>query len=235
MPRLAPWAISSNDSMTGAAKNSTTTHFIGLISFHLRSAARHLTAIFENDLRRTAFINDIRGKTAPAIIDLPLNDSRYYTLQTLFDDVLKDIYTTKKSIKASGNLLLSVLYVCILDMLKDILVAEDFKYPTILSFTQVYGKIFPHESDKETELLWKTANWMVIFFRLVRAKANLGLTLDVIPKLLEGWSAKYITGGGSAAPTASRVFIFREEGNVPLIRRIKPAVQPEKKVVRFFF
>ena len=112
------------------------------------------------------------------------------TLQSLFQDVLNDLGVSKKSLKKGEDAVINALYICILAMLKDKLVAEDFKYPTRDAFMQVYGEKFAAESDLEKDLLWQTANWMCILFKIVKANANQGLTMAVIPKLLEGWNGK---------------------------------------------
>ena len=112
------------------------------------------------------------------------------TLQSLFQDVLDDLRVPKKSLKKGDDAVINALYICILDMLKDKLVAEDFKYPTRDAFMQVYGEKFAAESDREKTILWQSANWMYILFKMITAKKNTGLTIEVIPKLVEGWSGK---------------------------------------------
>lgn len=94
----------------------------------------------------------------------------------------------KKILKKGEDALINAFYICILDMLKSKLTAEDFKYPTIEDFLQVYGEQFATESNREKTLLWKSANWMFILFKIIRASKNSGLTMEVIPKLLEGWN-----------------------------------------------
>ena len=50
-------------------------------------------------------------------------------------------------------------------------------------------------------------------------KKNKGLAIQVIPKLVEGYSAKYITGSGQTHATADRVHIYEIEGCVrPFLR-----------------
>lgn len=114
------------------------------------------------------------------------------TLQSLFQDILDDLGIPKKSLylKKGEDSVINALYICILDMLRDKLVAEDFKYTTRFEFMIAYENVFKDESDKEKELLWQTANWMCILFKMVRANANLGLAIEVVSKLLEGWNGK---------------------------------------------
>lgn len=60
---------------------------------------------------------------------------------------------------------------------------------------------------------------MCTFFNYVPAKKNKGLILQVIPKLVEGSSAKYITGSGQTQATKDRVFIYELEGGVQPFHR----------------
>jgi hypothetical protein len=94
----------------------------------------------------------------------------------------------KKNLKKGEDALINAFYICILDMLKSKLTPEDFKYPTIDDFMREYGEHFATESNKEKNLLWKSANWMFILFKIIPANKNSGLTMEVIPKLLEGWN-----------------------------------------------
>ena len=89
--------------------------------------------------------------------------------------------------KKGEDALINSFYICILDMLKSKLTMEDFKYPQIEDFMRVYGEQFAIESNREKMLLWQTANWMFILFKIVPANKSTGLTMEVIPKLLEGW------------------------------------------------
>ena len=173
-----------------------------------------------------------------------LKNGNVSSLYSLFTDVLADLKLSKKSLKKGENAVINVLYICILDLLKTKLEPEDFKYHTRFEFMLTYGEVFHEETDKEKYLLWQSANWMNILFKLCRAKTNLGLTIEVISKFLEGWDgnsfffffyfcfiifffiifflllAKYITGGGMSAATTRRVYLYREEGNVPIVHRL---------------
>lgn len=51
-------------------------------------------------------------------------------------------------------------------------------------------------------------------FKYLPARKNKGLAVQIIPKLVEGWNAKYVTGSGQTRATADRVFIFETEGGV---------------------
>ena len=95
------------------------------------------------------------------------------------------------------------------------------KYPSIESFLEAYPGWFQNDSDYEKRYLWLAANWMNILFRMITARKNKGLVLQVVPKLIEGWDAKYVTGSGQTKATASRVHIFETEGNTKANQRGK--------------
>ena len=50
---------------------------------------------------------------------------------------------------------------------------------------------------------------------------NKGLVMQVIPKVVEGWNAKYVTGSGQTSSTRDRVFLYESEGNVRPFQRGK--------------
>jgi hypothetical protein len=79
------------------------------------------------------------------------------------------------------------LYTCTLDILRSQLKNEDFKYPTIKHFDDVYGDLFNGETVEEKVKLWQFANWTFILFKLIGKKSIQELARDVIVKLLEGW------------------------------------------------
>ena len=140
----------------------------------------------------------------------------------------------EKTLKKDGELI-TALYICILDMLKAKLGVDDFKYPKMSDFmsVKVYADNFVGASNKEKERLWHSANWMHIFFKIVSANRNKGLSIQVISKFLEGWDGiasilteismnilfklintiivKYVTGGGSKLETKHRVLIYETE------------------------
>jgi hypothetical protein len=123
--------------------------------------------------------------------------------------------------------LMYALWVAMLVILKKFYKRDDFKYPTLDSFHHAYNYVFDEESDEEQERLWQTANWMSVLFQLISAKKNKGLAMQVVPKLVEGWQAKYVTGSGQTRLTANRVLIFEREGNTKANHRGK--VKPKKK------
>lgn len=104
--------------------------------------------------------------------------------------MLDDINLPRKELKKGEDALINALYVCILDILKLKLTAADLKYPTIDDFLKVYGEEFKYESENEKYLLWETANWMQVLFKITTARKNTGLTIQVVPKVVEGWKGE---------------------------------------------
>ena len=100
-------------------------------------------------------------------------------------------------------------------------VARDFpaKYESLEAFLDAYDESFSKHLKSEQVKLFQTANWMCAFFNYVPAKKNKGLILQVIPKLVEGSGAKYITGSGQTQATKDRVFIYELEGGVKPFHR----------------
>jgi hypothetical protein len=81
--------------------------------------------------------------------------------------------------------------------------------------------IFADRSDTEKQNLFLTANWMDILFRIIPARKNKGIAMDIIPKFIEGNGANYVTGGGQTRSTRDRVFIYETEGGCKPIKRLK--------------
>ncbi|RYH30095.1 hypothetical protein EON65_06245 [archaeon] len=123
------------------------------------------------------------------------------------------------------------LWVAVLTVLKKHYKPEDHKYPTFESFINEYGNVYNNESVEEQEKLWHTANWMFILFTLIPARKNKGLAMQVVPKVVEGWHAKYVTGSGQTRLTANRVHIFEVEGNTKANHRGK--MKPKKKSLTY--
>lgn len=130
------------------------------------------------------------------------------------------------SLHKEGTLLYA-LWVVILNCLQKYITVADYKYPTIEAFLEAYPGQFQNESEYEKKYLWLSANWMCILFRMITARKNKGLVLQVVPKLIEGWDAKYVTGSGQTKATANRVHIFETEGNTKANQRGK--VKSKKK------
>eukprot|EP01035_Chromulina_nebulosa_P018498 gene18498-24215_t len=68
---------------------------------------------------------------------------------------------------------------------------------------------------------------MSLLFKIIPARKNKGLVIQVIPKLVEGWDVKYITGSGQTKATAHRVRIFETEGEIQAFHRGRPKVKKQ--------
>jgi hypothetical protein len=120
------------------------------------------------------------------------------------------------------------LWVALLTVMRNYIPTEKHKYPTVEAFTAAYGGFFDHHNPTDLAKLWNTANMMVVLFTLIPSKKNKGLAIAIIPKVIEGWYAKYVTGSGQTKATADRVKIFETEGNVLPNQRGK-LLKPKKK------
>ena len=213
-------------------------------TFH-DAAAKRIQNIFSSEYHQQLLICTVSGKELPycETFNILQNIS---TIQSLYQDVLDDIRLSKKALKKGEDSIINALYVCLLDLLKLKLSNSDLKYPTKDSFLRVYGEKFQFESEREKTLLWETANWMAVLFKMTTARKNTGLTIQVIPKVVEDWTGmkkdsifwffvidkfyalvKYITGSGMKKSTANRVFLFHSEGGTPINRRGKLRTQKE--------
>jgi len=106
-----------------------------------------------------------------------------------------------------------ILWVVFLDIARAQTPVCFMKYQMLANFLSVYPEFSYHSESDQLKLL-NTANWMHIFTTLIPAKKNKGLIMQVIPKLVEGWNAKYVTGSGQTQATADRVRIYETEGQV---------------------
>lgn len=114
---------------------------------------------------------------------------------------------------------IQAVWIAFLSVMKMRTAVSALKYPTVEMFQTAYGGCFDHYSAKEISNLWETANWMSELFKFIPAKKNKGLALAIVPKLIEGWFMKYVTGSGQTKSTADRVKIFETEGNVTASQR----------------
>lgn len=108
----------------------------------------------------------------------------------------------------------------VLYLLSNILSNDHVKYRTQEEMMAVYPT-FSDRPETEKKNLFLTANWMSILFRILPARKNKGIAMDIIPKFVEGNSAHYVTGGGQTQATRDRVFIYETEGDCKPIKRLK--------------
>ena len=106
------------------------------------------------------------------------------------------------------------IWLTFLDVTRSYKYVSVYKYQDLDSFLLSYDNIFNDYVLEEKINLKDTANWMNILFNMIPARKNKGLAMQIIPKFIEGWNAKYVTGSGQTKPTSDRVFIFEREGEV---------------------
>lgn len=112
------------------------------------------------------------------------------------------------------------MWVAFLEVTREYIPADAFKYKTLGQFLAAYpDREFFSYPEQEQICLMDTANWMSILFKMEKSKKNKGLAMDVIPRLIEGPMARYVTGSGQTQATTDRVRIYEVEGNIePLLR-----------------
>mmetsp|Transcript_16604 Transcript_16604/g.15954 ORF Transcript_16604/g.15954 Transcript_16604/m.15954 type:complete len:451 (+) Transcript_16604:103-1455(+) len=126
------------------------------------------------------------------------------------------------------GLMMHALWVIFFSHLKNQIPRTALKYPTVTSFLVTYQGKFSECSSENQSILCDTANLMVEMFKYLPARKNKGLAIQMIPKLVEGWHAKYVTGSGQTKATADRVFIFQTEGGVQPAHRGGRVSAPKK-------
>ena len=78
--------------------------------------------------------------------------------------------------------------------------------------------------DEEIIKLLFFRNWMKVVLLVIPPHHNKGRLLNIVTRICEGDSIKYITGGGQNAATERRVIIYEQEGNI-----MKKA-RPERRI-----
>jgi len=91
---------------------------------------------------------------------------------------------------------------------------EKLKFQRVDAFLDAYGGYFNAMDPIVQEQLKDEANWFNVANALLPPQSNKGLAIQVVPRLIEGWHAKYVTGSGQTQATADRVLIFQTEGQV---------------------
>lgn len=137
-----------------------------------------------------------------------LENNTFWNFQYILDLAEIDVCLVNKA-----GLFYETLWVVFLDIARAQTPSSVLKYQSLADFLIVYPD-FVHHSEPDQLKLFNTANWMHIFLTLIPAKKNKGLAMQVVPKLVEGWNAKYVTGSGQTQSTAERVHIYEMEGQV---------------------
>jgi hypothetical protein len=123
------------------------------------------------------------------------------------------------------------LWVCFLSIMRKQLPSSCLKYNNVNSFLAEYPGKFDKCDMEEKRCLFDTANWMCVMLKMVSARKNKGLAIQVVPKLVEGWHVKYVTGSGQKKTTADRVHIFETEGCVQAHHRGRLRIKSLKSLV----
>jgi hypothetical protein len=92
------------------------------------------------------------------------------------------------------------------------------KYYDIAIFLEAYPEFIQHD-EEEVRKLMGLANWVNIMTQFIPAKANKGLMIGVIPKYIEGYTIRYVTGSGQKKSTQDRVHVYEVEGRVKAVQR----------------
>lgn len=86
------------------------------------------------------------------------------------------------------------------------------------SFLERYPDLNDRSAVEQGRLRY-SANWMVLTFCTLQPRNNKSFIVHLIPKIVEGKNARYITGSGQTKATADRVNLFRTEGECEKIQR----------------
>ena len=123
-----------------------------------------------------------------------------------------------------GSLMNVALWILFFAITGEYYPTEQFKYQNVQAFLKAYEGRFDGMEPEEQEMLKNEANWFNVVSTLLPPSKNKGLTMQVVPRLVEGWQAKYVTGSGQTEATNRRVYIFEKEGRV--MYWIKPQPPP---------
>lgn len=102
-------------------------------------------------------------------------------------------------------------------------------FKDLTPFFEKYPEFQTDIDDLEISLLLTFRNVMAIAQSVIPAKKHKNQLLDIVTRITEGRSQKYVTGSGQTEATSRRVLIFSREGDVqPIPRRNpKPRLFPE--------
>ncbi len=92
------------------------------------------------------------------------------------------------------------------------------KYPTLESFLAAYPSLRDRAHAEQVKL-HSNGNWFDLALLTIKPQNNKSFLMSVIPRMAEGYKAKYITGSGESIQTKDRVLIFRVEGDCEPIKR----------------
>lgn len=88
--------------------------------------------------------------------------------------------------------------------------AFDLKYPEF---------VLENVSVLDKQILLNFRNFMAVAQYLIGAKQHKNHLMDLVTRVVEGKTVRYVGGSGQPGQTSRRVLIFRREGNVPLVSK----------------
>ena len=98
-----------------------------------------------------------------------------------------------------------------------------FDKETLLEDYPCFNELVGVDNEEITKLIF-FRNWMKVVLLVIPPHHNKGRLLNIVTRICEGDSIKYITGGGQNANTERRVKIYEQEGNI-----LKKA-RPERRI-----
>jgi hypothetical protein len=98
---------------------------------------------------------------------------------------------------------------------------KQFKYKNVDHFLQCYEGVLTGSKEEDNEKLYYTAQWMALCQKMIPGRRNKGFYMHIIPKVIEGFLVKYVTGSGQSKATSWRVTIFEREGSVRKLTKRK--------------
>lgn len=131
-------------------------------------------------------------------------------------------------LRVKDGALMYFLWIVMLSVLKTYYKDSELKYPRLQDFLEKYPTEFNDVSNQELHYLHQTANWMNVLFSFMPARKNKGLAIHVVPKVIEGYKVKYVTGSGQKKTTSHRVMIFEREGSITPFYRSEGRKRVEK-------
>lgn len=139
-------------------------------------------------------------------------------------------------LKKAKSPMLVPLIVIFLRVLRTFLPEYGRKYATVEEFLKEYKDIPEFKTIMKADLkekvsLFYNANWMHVLVLMMRANANKGRFLNIISKLIEGYTFKCTTGGKATLPIQRRSAIYHHESNLILRQRSQEANEPKKRKI----
>jgi hypothetical protein len=110
------------------------------------------------------------------------------------ENAIKDVVSTAQSriavlVKEVNPSLTHAVMAIVLYLLSNILTNDHVKYKTQDDMLAVYTT-FNERPEAEKKNLFLTANWMNILFRVLPARKNKGIAMDIIPKFVGAYTTE---------------------------------------------